>query len=154
MIQIRNSMFETNSSSCHVFVYDPKVEVNIPNTVVLVPKSEDTMIDILFNDHYAYYGYYHTNEPREFGIEYVTEFLNNLLALGVQNVKCSDQSIVDLFEKTKTEGNYYCYNKKALAHVLFDKTTQCTELEDYEVSQKAIDEKFGKGFKYYSIRLT
>ena len=149
MIQIRNSIFETNSSSCHVFVYDPKGSAQVQKTVTLVPNSEDSMLNILFNDYYTWY-----RPEREFEDDYIGGFLNSLLAIGVKNVKCSDENVVKLFELYKERGNYRCYNKKGLIQVLFNDTTKLTTMEDGEISQTAVEDEFGKGYKYLALRLS
>ena len=109
MIHIRHNIFETNSSSCHVFVYDPKGSAQVQKTVTLVPDSDDSMLNILFNDYYCWY-----RPEREFEDDYLGRFLNNLLAIGVRTVKCSDENVVKLFELYKERGNYHCYNKNGL----------------------------------------
>ena len=149
MIQIRNSIFETNSSSCHVFVYDPKGSAQVQKTVTLVPNSEDSMLNILFNDYYTWY-----RPEREFEDDYIGGFLNSLLAIGVKNVKCSDENVVKLFELYKERGNYYCRDKKALIQILFNDTTKLTTMEDGEISQTAVEDEFGKGYKYLALRLS
>lgn len=149
MIQIRTTMFETNSSSCHVFVYDPKCSVKVPKTVTLVPDNEDSILNILFNDYYRWY-----RPERNFEDDYIGGFLNSLLAIGVRTVKCSDENVVKLFELLKEKGNYYCGNKKGLTLALFNDSTKLTTMEDFAVCQEAVDKKFGKGYKYLSIRLS
>lgn len=149
MIHIRHNIFETNSSSCHVFVYDPKGSAQVQKTVTLVPDSDDSMLNILFNDYYCWY-----RPEREFEDDYLGRFLNNLLAIGVRTVKCSDENVVKLFELYKERGNYHCYDKKGLIQVLFNDTTKLTTMEDYEVSQQAVDSEFGEGYKFISLRLS
>ncbi len=149
MIQIRNLMFETNSSSCHVFVYDPKGSAQVQKTVTLVPNSDDSMLNILFNDFYCWH-----RPEREFEDDYIGGFLNNLLAIGVRTVKCSDENVVKLFELYKEKGNYYCNNKDGLIQVLFNDTTKLTTMEDFEVCPEAVEKEFGKGYKYLSLRLS
>jgi len=148
MIEIRKNMFETNSSSCHVFVYDPKGSATVQKIVTLIPNNDDSILNILFNDYYCYFSL------GRFGEDYLKEFLNNLLAIGVTEVKCPDESVVALFEKVKAEGNYYCYDKNGLIQVLFNDNTELTTLEDFGVCQETIDNEFGEGLKYYSIRLS
>lgn len=149
MLEIRKNMFETNSSSCHVFVYDPKGTANVQKTVSLIPNAEDTMLNILFNDYYCWY-----RPERDFEDDYMAGFLNNLLAIGVREVKCPDENIVKLFELLKERGNYRCYNKKGLIQVLFNETTQLTTMEDFDVCQEAVDNQFGEGKKFISLRLS
>ncbi len=149
MLEIRNAMFETNSSSCHVFVYDPKGNATVQKTVTLIPNSEDSMLQILFNDYYCWY-----RPEREFEDDYIGGFLNSLLAIGVQNVRCSDENVVKLFELYKERGNYRCYDKKGLIQVLFNETTKLTTMEDFEVCQEAVDNEFGEGKKFISLRLS
>lgn len=149
MIQIRTTMFETNSSSCHVFVYDPKSRAKVPKTVTLIPDSEESILQILFNDFYSWY-----RPEREFEDDYIGGFLNSLLAIGVRNIKCSDENVVKLFELYKAKGKYYCSNKKGLIQALFNESTKLTTMEDFEVCQEEVDKEFGKGYKYLSIRLS
>ncbi|MEE3344039.1 MAG: hypothetical protein VZS44_08115 [Bacilli bacterium] len=148
MISIRQGMFETNSSSCHVFVYDTKASVTAPKTVTLVPNSDDSMLNILFNDYYRWYRHRYDDDDMD-------RFLMDLLSIGVIEVKCSDQKVVDLFERLKDEGKTYSsHNKEGLIQILFNDTTKLTTMEDFEVCQESVDEEFGKGYKYYSIRLS
>ena len=149
MIQIRQTMFETNSSSCHVFVYDPKGSAQVQKTVTLVPNSDDSILNIMFND------YYHWYRPElEFDDDYIGDFLNSLLAIGVRTVKCSDKNVVKLFELYKERGNYRCYNKNGLIQILFNDTTKLTTMKDFEMCQEEIEQKFGKEYEYRSLRLS
>ena len=143
MISIRKGLFETNSSSCHVFVYRPENSITVPKTVELRIGQEETMLDIVFNDQYVW-----------FPSSCVDEFLLDLAAIGVENVKCSDSRIVELFEKYKDNKQAQKYSDKNLAHALFDPEVKLTTIEDCFLSDEEIEKRFGKGYDFYAYRLS
>lgn len=143
MISIRKGLFETNSSSCHVFVYRPENSITVPKTVELRIGQEETMLDIVFNDQYVW-----------FPSSCVDDFLLDLAAIGVENVKCSDSRIVELFEKYKDNKQAQKYSDKNLAHVLFDPEVKLTTIEDCFLSDEEIEKQFGKGYDFYAYRLS
>lgn len=149
MISIRNGMFETNSSSCHVFVYNPEDSVSVPNTVTLVPNNEDSMLNILFNDTYCWYS--HSPDLFEYSME---EFLSALIAIGVKEVKCSDKRVVALFENLINEGRSYNWYGNDLSIVLFSDNTKLTTISDHYDIHKIVEEEFGKEYKYITRRLS
>ena len=53
MITVRHGIFETNSSSCHVYVYFPDRDTaNVPTTVKLIPDDNSTPVQRYFTDYY------------------------------------------------------------------------------------------------------
>ena len=153
MIIIRQGMFETNSSSNHVFVFKPG-NVAVTKTITFTPHSEDTMKNIYFNDYYEWY----ECDPKGFEDDMI-EFLIDVLAIGVEEVKCSDKRIEELVEKIKTDERFArrrssYVNKEAMKHILFDEDVKLTTLEDYDVCNETIERKFGREYNYYSIRLS
>lgn len=154
MIIIRHGMFETNSSSNHVFVYKPDTNLPVSKTIIFHPDKEDTIRDIFFNDHYQWYKY----DPKCFEYDMI-DFLIDVLAIGVEEVKCSDKRIEKLVEKIKTDERFArrCsgyVNKEAMKHILFDENVQLTTLDDYDVCNETIERKFGHEYDYYSVRLS
>ena len=154
MISLRHGMFETNSSSNHVFVYRPDSIFPVSKTITFYPDKEDTIRDIFFNDHYQWYKY----DPKCFEDEMVT-FLVDVLAIGVEEIKCSDKRVEELVEKIKTDEAFarrYAFHtgKTAMRHILFDEEVQLTTLDDYDVCDETIGRKYGPEYDYYSVRLS
>lgn len=152
MIQIRNGLFETNSSSCHVFVYKQK-KVVVPESVELVPDSDDSILNIIFNDYFNWY------IPERSNNEMIT-FIDYLYMMGIKTITCSDESISKLIESRKN-----CTNRgkgylpgfrtyKQLRDVLFNKNTILTTMEDFEVYPDNIEERYGAGYKFAAFRLS
>ena len=91
MITVRHGVFETNSSSCHVYVYFPDRDTaNVPTTVKLIPDDNSTPVQRYFNDYYMWMDYY----PE--GLE---KFLARLFVIGVKNIRCSDKKVEEMVKK-------------------------------------------------------
>lgn len=150
MIQIRSSFFETNSSSCHVFVYNTKEDVSVPNVVELHPDSRDNMLDILFNDHYIWY------RGRDIFDDDMTEFIDSLYSIGVKTIKCNfDNKLKKLIRDRKDNfSSHYAYNKEAFKRVLFGQDTKLEVIEDYMDFDKIVKKEYGKDYDYISRRLS
>ena len=100
MITIRHELFETNSSSCHVYVYFPKKDTaEVPATVKLIPDDESTPLQRAFNDNYTWID----DDPE--GLEI---FLARLLVIGVKNIRCSDKKVEKMVKKVKECSQEYC----------------------------------------------
>lgn len=151
MITIRSRMFETNSSSCHVFVFDAKSDPVVPATVELVVENNDTPLNTLFNDFYIWYNH----SPKLFE-EDMADFIQKLYDVGVGHIKCKDNKIEELALKVKT-GEVYARHTKCpekIARALFSIPVHVIELEDYEDFRSIIEERFGPGKDYISRRLS
>ena len=154
MFQIRHTMFETNSSSCHVFGFRPDVSVAVPSVIELIPDSDESMLQVLFNDNYKWYS------PGVFGEDYMTNFIDMLYACGVKKINCSDKNIVSLAEERKEIGNrpsmlnlgWISIND--FKTICFSDDTKLTTMEDWMVSDEAIAKEFGDGYNYCSLRLS
>ena len=156
MIQIRKGQFETNSSSCHVFVYKDD-NVVVPKIVTFIPNNNDTIRDTFFNDYYIYYQY---NPNSKYDIEDMKEFICKVLMTGVEDIRCSDKRIEQLTEEVKNDikngmdTSRYCRNREAFKHILFDENVKITTMEDFMVCPEEIEKEFGKGYNYLAHRLS
>jgi len=151
MITIRSEMFETNSSSCHVFVFDANSEPVVPVKVELVVENNDTPLNTLFNDFYVWYDC----DPKLFE-EDMAAFIQKLYDAGVGHIKCKDKRIEEIALKVKN-GEIYCRHSSVpekIARALFSNPVNIIELEDYEDFMSIIEEKFGPGKDYISKRLS
>ena len=154
MFTIRHSMFETNSSSNHVFVFKPNENVSVPSTVELIPDSKESMLQILFNDNYRWYS------PNRWGEEEMVEFIDMLYACGVRNIKCSDKNIRELAQERKgiSYGSKYLSRGRIFLNdfkcICFGEETKLTTLQDFDVSDKNVKNEFGDGYDYCSVRLS
>jgi hypothetical protein len=149
MIQIRNCLFETNSSSCHVFIYNPDESVSVPRTVTLVPNNEDSMLNILFNDTYCWYA-----DSLKLFTDSMETFLSSLIAIGIKKVRCSDERIVELFENLINEGRSYNTYGDGLSIVLFSDNTKLTTISDHYDIHEIVEEEYGKEYKFITRRLS
>ena len=153
MIQIRNNVFETNSSSCHVFGFKPDENISIPSTVELKPNSDESILQIIFNDYYEWYS------PGSYGEKYIIDFIDMLYTVGVKTIICSDKNISKLAEYRKNlDINVYNLNRNLsineFKHICFGENTKITTMEDYDIYDEKIKEKFGEGYKYCAYRLS
>lgn len=153
MITIRSGFYETNSSSCHVFIYRPGDTVSVPSSITLKVDNEDTILDTMFNDFYAWFRVdrgYSSSLDDDF-----IQFLAMLYLLGVKEVKCSDKIVEEIFSDIKNN-KHHIYRKpsEALKIILFGTDTKCITLEDGSDFDKEIEKKFGKGYEYIARRLT
>lgn len=142
MIEIRDGFFETNSSSCHVFIYHTNQNVSFPKVVTLTPNSYDNPLNILFNDYYCWYDF-----SSDF-VDDMSRFLGKLKKAGIKTVKCSDKKIVDLFNSTEPFGDI-----SGLPYIISGDVTVET-MEDYLVDSDKIKEDHGDDASYFSIRLS
>lgn len=149
MITIRHGLFETNSSSCHVYVYFPKKDTaEVPATVKLIPDDESTPLQRAFNDNYTWIDY----DPD--GLEI---FLARLLVMGVKNIRCSDKKVEKMVKKVKGCPQEYCsrdFDKEAYALALFGSMTEMTTLSDHLDIEREVKKQYGKDAKSLVIRLS
>lgn len=147
MIQIRRSFFETNSSSCDVFIYNTKSNIDIPSALELHIGQDNNPVDRYFDDLYEWI----KECPED-----VTGFLLNLFKLGVKEIECADKEIVNIFERIKrgniTENDFYSYVVNCPLQYLFcdDIHLECVE-EDFV---NDVVKSYGKNYSCLSIRLT
>lgn len=148
MITIRNGLFETNSSSCHCYVYFPKTDTaNIPSTVELIPDNTDTPLQRMFNDFYMWFG---------FDEDYVARFIARLYKMGVKTIKCSDKDVKALANRIK-QGGYerpLYTDTEALSLALFGSKTQMTTLEDSIDMREYVKKQYGEDAELITIRLS
>lgn len=149
MITIRNGLFETNSSSCHCYVYFPKTDMaNIPSTVELIPDNKDTPLQRMFNDYYAW---------MDFDEDCVERFIACLYKMGVRTIKCSDKKVKALANRIKEDGyeNYLRFtNTETLSLALFGSKSQMTTLEDSINMREFIKKQYSGDAELLSIRLS
>lgn len=149
MITIRNGLFETNSSSCHCYVYFPKTDTaNIPSTVELIPDNKNTPLQRMFNDYYAWI---------DFDEDCVAKFIAYLYKMGVKTIKCSDKKVKTLANRIKEDGyeNYLRFtNTEALSLALFGSKAQMITLEDEIDMRGYIKKQYGEDAEFLSIRLS
>lgn len=151
MIQIRKMIFETNSSSCHCYVYFPKTDTaNVPSTVELIPDNKDTPLQRMFNDCYVW---------MDFDEDYVARFLTRLYKMGVRTIKCSDKKVKALANRIK-QGEYetpfslWSTDTDTLSLALFGSKTQMTTLEDGINMREFVKKQYGEDAELISIRLS
>ena len=150
MIQIRYDMFETNSSSCHVFMIPKNMGIKVPSTVELNDDygTTDNMPNLFFND-------------INWGEEYTTPFIRMLYKCGVKEIKYTgkDKFVTKAIEKYKDEDNsdaqlhYPRLNIKHFKMIVFGTDVKLTTMEDWMVSDKEVA-KHGDFENYYAIRLS
>ena len=149
MITIRHGLFETNSSSCHVYVYFPKKDTaEVPATVKLIPDDESTPLQRAFSDNYTWIDY----DPE--GLEI---FLARLLVMGVKNIRCSDKKVEEMVKKVKRCPQEYCardFDKEAYTLALFGSMTEMTTLSDHLDIEREVKKQYGKDAKSLVIRLS
>ena len=151
MIQFRHSMFETNSSSCHVFMFPKGMGIKVPSTVTLYDTYEETtdnMPNLFFND-------------INWGEEYTTPFIRMLYRCGVKEIKYTGKSkyVNEAIEKYKNVDNsdaslyYPSTNISKFKKIVFGTDVHITEMEDWMVSKEEVA-KEGDFEEYYSLRLS
>ena len=147
MIQIRFDMFETNSSSCHVFMFPKGMEIKIPPVVFLDDSggSKDNMPNLYFND-------------INFGEDYTTPFIQMLYRCGVKEIKYTgtDKYVTEAIEKYKDEDNSNAnlhIDKNNFTKAVFGVGTKVTTMEDYLVCDEEIA-KLGDFEDWHAIRLS
>ena len=151
MITIRHGVFETNSSSCHVYVYFPtKDTANVPATVKLIPDDESTPLQRAFNDNYTWIDY----DPE--GLEI---FLARLLVIGVKNIRCSDKKVEEMVKKVKLYPQGHCSwgwtcDKESFALILFGSMTEMTTISDHLDMEAEVKEKYGEDAEMLAVRLS
>ena len=143
MIEIRDGFFETNSSSCHVFIYHTNQNVSFPKVVTLTPNSYDNPLDILFNDYYGWFDY----DSSGFASD-ICKFLGKLKKAGIKTVKCSDKRIVNLFNDAEPYGDI-----SGMPYIISGDVKVDT-MEDYLVDADKIKEDHGDDASYFAIRLS
>lgn len=147
MLEIRKGLFETNSSSCHVFCFSKDAQPAVPKSVTLRPNVEDTFLDIWFNDTYCYFNM----DPRLFK-ENIEQQIDVLYSMGVETITCSDNRVQEIADQRKD--NYIHYNPIRLACALFGNDTQLFEVEDFLIDEDYMSALYGKECNYFSYRLT
>ena len=151
MIQIRNNMFETNSSSCHVFMFPKDMGIHIPSTVTLDDDYDtvDNMPNLFFND-------------SNWGENYATEFIKFLYKSGVKTIKYSGKHkyVNEAIEKYKDKTDFELHLRRTvgmteheLKKICFGTDVHLTTMEDYMVCQEEID-KIGDFEDWNSYRLS
>lgn len=150
MIQVRYDMFETNSSSCHVFMFPKGMGVKVPSTVKLNDDYDtvDNMPNLFFND-------------INWGEEYTTPFIRMLYRCGVKTIKYTgkDKFVTDAIEKYKDEDNsdaqleYPRLDIKYFKMVVFGTDVKLTTMEDWMVSDDEVA-KQGDFEDYCAVRLS
>lgn len=148
MIQIRNSMFETNSSSCHVFMFPNGMNIKIPSTVILNDdyNTKDNMPNLYFND-------------INWGESYTTPFIQFLYKCGVKKIKYTGKYkyVTDAIEKYKNLDDYDLYglynDAESIKKVCFGDNVKITTMEDYMVSDEEVS-KCGNFEDWCAIRLS
>lgn len=151
MITIRHGLFETNSSSCHVYVYFPtKDSAKVPETVKLIPDDESTPLQQYFNDYYMWMDYY----PE--GLE---KFLARLLVIGVKNIRCSDKKVEEMVKKVKLNPQGHCSwswscNKESFPLILFGSMTEMITLSDHIDMEEEVKEKYGEDAEMLATRFS
>ena len=141
MIQIRNSIFETNSSSSHAFLFPKDANIKIPSTVVLYDTYDDTldnMPNLYFND-------------CNWGEEYTTPFIKFLYKYGVKEIKYTGrhQYVTEAIDKYKTVDpsditidrfEELMASEENLLRICFDSGVKLKTLsDDWERQQKYVD---------------
>lgn len=148
MIQIRHDMFETNSSSCHVFMFPKDMGIHIPTIVNLNDEwaTEDNMPNLFFND-------------CNWGEEYTTPFIQFLYKCGVKTINYSGRydyvkkAIEEYKDKTDFDLCGLHINEHDLLKVCFGTDVKLTTMEDWMVSQEEID-KIGNFEDWCDYRLS
>lgn len=150
MIQIRNDMFETNSSSCHVFMFPKGMGIRVPSTVVLNDEynTVDNMPNLFFND-------------INWGEEYTTPFIQMLYRCGVKEIKYSGKNkyVTEAIEKYKEEDNsnaqleYPRLDVTYFKKVVFGTDVKLTTMEDWMVCDDEVA-KEGDFEDYCAVRLS
>lgn len=146
MIQIRNGIFETNSSSCHVFMIPKNTDIKIPKTVILEDEcSADNMLNIYFND-------------INWGKDDIEPFIQFLYKCGVQEIRYNGRYsyVNDLIKKYKNSDPNEFYirrNEESLKKVCFGTGIKLTTMEDYEVCEESVN-NLGDFEDWYPIRLS
>ena len=149
MFNVRYELFETNSSSCHCYVYFPKTDTaNIPSTVELIPDNKDTPLQRMFNDYYVW---------MDFDEDSVARFIARLYKMGVKTIKCSDKKVKALANRIK-QGGYETPLRIAdtdiISLALFGSKTQMTTLEDGINMREYVKKQYGEDAELISIRLS
>jgi len=151
MITIRHGVFETNSSSCHVYVYFPtKDSAKVPATVKLIPNDESTPVQRCFNDYYMW---------MDLDQESMENFLARLFVIGVKNIRCSDKKVEELVKKVKLYPQGHCSwgwncDKESFALALFGSMTEMTTISDHLDMEAEVKEKYGEDAEMLAIRLS
>lgn len=151
MIQIRQSIFETNSSSCHVFMFPKNLDIRIPSTVVLNDDyhTYDNLPNLYFND--ACY----------FEEDSAISFIKFLYKSGVKNIKYTgNRSIVhDAIKKYKNETDFninthdFYTSLKNLQKICFGTNVKLVVMEDHDVCDENVA-KYGDFESYCAYRLS
>lgn len=147
MIQIRMGQYETNSSSCHVYVYDDSTNVTVPSVVKLTEGARDSALNIFFND---YLDWYNPSDKED-----MTYFLQELYRCGVRTIESSNKSIKKLASDIKESGDFGVGNTELLKIILFGDNIIIDTLRDdagIEFSEY-VAAKYGKNKKFVSVRV-
>lgn len=151
MIEIRNSLFETNSSSCHVFCYKADEDVSVPAVVNLIPNSEDNLLNMWFNDYYRWHRPWKRDDD-------LIEFIQDLYAIGVRTIRSPDAYLQDLAEKCKDEPRLRNTSRSLLhqfKQICFGAESKVFTMSDEcGIGQKDVDKAFGPGYDFTCMRLS
>lgn len=147
MIQIRMGQYETNSSSCHVYVYDDSTNVTVPSVVRLTEGARDSALNTFFND---YLDWYNPNDHED-----MKYFLQELYRCGVRTIESSNKSIKKLASDIKESGDFGVGNVELLKIILFGDNIIIDTLRDDAgiVFSEYVAAKYGKNKKFVSVRV-
>lgn len=147
MIQIRMGQYETNSSSCHVYIYDNSTNVTVPSVVRLTEGARDSALNNFFND---YLDWYHPSDQED-----MKYFLRELYRCGVRTIECSNKSIKKLASDIKESGDFGVGDVELLKIILFGDNIIIDTLRDDTgiIFSKYVAEKYGKNKKFVSVRV-
>lgn len=150
MIQIRMGQYETNSSSCHVYVYDDSTNVTVPSVVRLTEGARDSALNTFFND--ILDNYYAISE---YGQEDMKYFLQELYRCGVRTIESSNKSIKKLASDIKESGDFGVGNVELLKIILFGDNIIIDTLRDDVgiIFSEYVAAKYGKNKKFVSVRI-
>ena len=137
MIEIRSSIFETNSSSVHVLVIPKDTRFSIPNRVSLHTGEYGWSNDKEYNTlDYMY------TACKERGQEEVNKFLNYLKNKGVEEIDCHDSEwyyidhgyelpLDDLFSNDSLLDRFL-FGVDSFVQTGNDNSDECPSKEDYD----------------------
>ena len=137
MIQIRTDMFETNSSSCHVFLFPRNMEICIPSVINLDDEyyTKDNMPNLIFND-------------CNWGEDDTTPLIQFFYKCGVKTINYIGRHkyVTEAIEKYKdqTDFDYICglpFNEASLKKACFGTNVKIETIEDCDLSEERFDDE-------------
>lgn len=162
MLSIRKGQFETNSSSCHVFIYDKKDNVEVPFVVELKTEEADDPLNVYFYDKYIWFKMDVERCPATLLDQTdMIGFLKDLYSIGVSTIICKDKYITSLIEMIKNgeELNGWGFirepgDKELLKIILFSPNNIIDTVSDDYDMKKYVQKKYGKNKSFIAYRLT